>query len=397
MRLRQQLPAYSPFALRHLLHAARANGDVAADVRRLLLSEYAADDVLICGSGTQALQLALQLAQQEMASPVVALPGYGCYDLASAAIGARSRVCLYDLDPATLGPDMDSVHAAIAAGARTIVAAPLYGVPVDWAALSSLAEREGCLLIEDAAQGHGAFWKGLPLGALGTFSVISFGRGKGWTCGGGGALLLRGRSIPPDLALERGGNALRRTAMLLAQWALGRPSIYGIPAGMPALGLGQTVYHEPRAPQHAPGRALALLMATHGSALAEAAQRRHNAATLQSIARVAGLATFEGPPESTPGYIRFPVRIGADAQTLAASQNARSLGVAAGYPTTLADLQVLADHLATQRPQVPGADTLVHSLITLPTHSRVTCSDMERLQHLLHEIPRPDRPEPTNR
>ena len=56
-------------------------------------------------------------------------------------------------------------------------------------AIAEIAERHGLAVVEDAAQGLGATWRGRPLGSFGDVSVLSFGRGKGWTGGVGGALL----------------------------------------------------------------------------------------------------------------------------------------------------------------------------------------------------------------
>ena len=84
-------------------------------------------------------------------SPTVALPAYGCYDLATAAIGSEARVVLYDLDPATLGPDEGSLRAALSAGARTVVLAHLFGIPVDVGAVRALPEADGVTIVEDAA------------------------------------------------------------------------------------------------------------------------------------------------------------------------------------------------------------------------------------------------------
>ena len=77
----------------------------------------------------------------------------------------------------------DSVRRALQQGARVIVVSPLYGLPIEWEELSRLASEFGAEIIEDAAQGHGAAWRGRPLGTLGQISILSFGRGKGWTGG----------------------------------------------------------------------------------------------------------------------------------------------------------------------------------------------------------------------
>lgn len=353
----------------------------------MLLEDYHADDVLICGSGTQALQLALTMAADGMANRTIALPAYGCYDLASAAVGADVRVCLYDVNPATLAPDPDSVRSAIAAGARTIVAAPLFGVPIDWDVLRTLVRSEGCLLIEDAAQGHGALWRGKPLGSWGDMSIISFGRGKGWTAGGGGALLTNGGSADARLVRPPSRTALRQTLLLLTQWALGRPALYGLPASVPALGLGRTVYREPQAPHRMSRFALSVLAVTRGAALAEAESRRANAAILAEHARAAGLITFDAPPHSVAGYLRLPVRLGTDAQSIVNQKHARALGVATAYPATLAELPALSPQLVPGRRRFAGAETLVRELVTFPTHSRLSRTDIVRLMELMDGLP----------
>src|SRR5207247_11224127 len=113
-------------------------------------------------------------------------------DVATAAVAVNARIALYDGHPATLAPDLASLTATLAEGARIVVVAPLYGMPVDWDAVEQCVAEFGALAIEDAAQGHGACWRGRPLGGLARPSVLSFSRGRGWTAGRGGALLVRG-------------------------------------------------------------------------------------------------------------------------------------------------------------------------------------------------------------
>src|SRR5439155_883687 len=129
------------------------------------------------------LTLALRAAAATLGGgepPVVALPAYACYDVATAAVAVNARIALYDVHPATLAPDLASLTATLAEGARIVVVAPLYGMPVDWDAIEQCVAAFGALAIEDAAQGHGASWRGRPLGSLGRLSVLSFSRGKGW-------------------------------------------------------------------------------------------------------------------------------------------------------------------------------------------------------------------------
>ncbi len=391
--LRHQLPVYSPLPAEALARslAAGAARSAPAALRAELAEHYEADTVVLCGSGTQALQLALAAAGAEE----VALPAFTCYEVASAAVGAGVRVRLYDLDPETLAPDPGSLAAALRAGATVVVVAPLYGVPVPWSEVESLAAAHGALLVEDAAQGHGASWRGKPLGAVGEVSVVSFGRGKGWTGAAGGALLLRRSGTRlvahPEVARvarTAAPGAARPTLVAAAQWVVGRPSVYRLPLMLPGLGLGETRYHPPREPVGMPRRAAALARATRAESEAEAARRRELAAEL--------LAGVEGRPDAlrirlpagaVGGYLRLPVRLPRGMASFESPERALRLGVGRSYPSTLAEVPALLPRLLGGA-AVPGARQLVRELVTLPTHSRVSREERAELLRLLAEIPR---------
>ncbi|HZC77977.1 MAG TPA: DegT/DnrJ/EryC1/StrS family aminotransferase, partial [Ktedonobacterales bacterium] len=318
-------------------------------------------------------------------SPIVAIPAYACYDVATAAVAANARIALYDLNPATLAPDLASLTATLKEGARIVVVAPLYGMPVDWDAIERCVDGFGALAIEDAAQGHGTSWRGRPLGSLGSLSVLSFSRGKGWTAGQGGALLARGDirvadSAPPDGgSLDEVSVALR----VLAHSALGRPTMYGLPSAIPWLHLGETRYHEPQPLRAMSRTAAALLERTLPHATREAAARRANAAALlQPLESRAGVRTIPPAEGGTPGFLRLPLLLARGLDGLADPTAARRLGVARGYPSTLAALPPVAQRLV-HKGSWPGAEQLVRELVTLPTHSWVGEADREALVRLV--------------
>lgn len=398
MVIRYQLPVYSPLRLGDIARgaaAAFARPDPVTGLAALLRDRYDADEALLCGSGTQALQLALAVAFAEVGSRHVALPAFTCYDVASAAVGAEAVVSLYDTDPASLSPDLKSLEHVLMAGARVVVVCPLYGIPVDWDALEQTALRHGAIVVEDAAQGHGAWWRGMRLGSLAPISTLSFGRGKGWTGGAGGVLLLRGGmqrhtevvgplapvpSIPP-------GELLR----VWMQWAFGRPRTYGVPSCLPWLGLGETRYHDPTSPRRM--SRMAALIALHGLVEAdrEAGIRRTNAAFLALALASHTAMPIKPPDESAAGFLRLPVRLPAQLRTVAASAAARSLGIMRSYPAPLRALSQLLPRVTTQDARYPGAEELARSLVTLPVHSRTTGRDRERVVRLLTGVPaRPD-------
>ena len=254
-------------------------------MQRRLAERFAGAAVLRTDSGTSALRLALHALGVARTGPV-ALPAYCCYDIATAADGAGVPVLLYDLDPLTLGPSLPSLAAALEAGAQAVVAVHLYGVPADLGEICRLAEQHRALVVEDAAQGAGMTWEGRPAGATGSLGVLSFGRGKGCTGGGGGALLANDAAGERALAvarheLARASGGGDRLAAAAAQWLLARPSLYGIPASLPFLGLGETMYREPTPPSAPPAATAGILAATWEAAERENRIRRRNGIRLQ--------------------------------------------------------------------------------------------------------------------
>jgi dTDP-4-amino-4,6-dideoxygalactose transaminase len=383
---RHQLPAFSPLPAKELITAVKArlrDGGREVELARILVAQqYAADDVLLTDSGRAALQWAIA-STLERPDDTVALPAFQCFEVASAAVGVGCRIMLYDVDPDTLGPDFESLEAALKLGVRTLVVAPLYGFPIDWETAMSLATAYGARVIEDAAQAHGAEWRNRPVGALGSLSVLSFGRGKGWTGGSGGAVCIRGSSglRLSDLPRPKVTQELRLLALDAAQWAFGRPSLYSLPAGIPAFGLGETRYRAPTEPQAITALAAALLRRTVVSANTEKELRRANAdvwrATLPSE-----LSHIRPIADAAPSYLRLPVRVDERIAAGARSGVARRVGIARSYPKPLNELRELAPQLIPSREIPQGARALARQLLTLPTHSCIADVDRRSIASL---------------
>ncbi|MBX6332097.1 MAG: DegT/DnrJ/EryC1/StrS family aminotransferase [Gemmatimonadaceae bacterium] len=380
---RRQLPVASPVRASALVRAAWPAFWRSARGRRALAAElrerYGARGALLTDSGTSALVLALRLAVGGGEGKTVAFPGYACVDLAAAARFARVRVRLYDLDPRTLAPDLDSLVAAIARGVDAIVIAHLYGFPAYTPALAALAARHGIPIIEDAAQGAGGLIDGTPLGALGALSVLSFGRGKGTTGGHGGALLWREPRFDQPAThaaqpLSRPRRGWGDLAAATAQWALGRPALYGIPSAIPALRLGEMVYHPAHEPRPLSAAAASLVRRALVAADREVVIRRRNAAALEIAAEEGSdIQTIHPVAGGESGYLRYPVVDGG------VRDERPDLGVLRGYPRTLHEQAELRPVLHPGEPPTPGATELRQGLFTVPTHSMVTRQDMEKL------------------
>lgn len=390
MLSRHQLPARSPLPLGAILGGASALFSPAerssAAVTRLIESEFGALDVVLTDSGTSSLRLAIEGAARECPG-LLALPAFCCYDASTAAEGAGAPFMLYDIDPHTLGPDFDSLRAAVRAGASVIVVAHLYGIPVDLATTLKIAGEEGALVIEDAAQGAGARYSGRRLGSHGSVGVLSFARGKGITGAGGGVLLATdeaGMTVvgSPDVCRTSAPAGWRELARAAAMWIMTRPSMYGVAASLPHLHLGETVYREPSAPGPATRVTLGILNKTWTLGDSDTEARRQNAAALlASIEQSApGLSTVVPPPDSYPSYLRLPLLASPTRHEVSATRQARRLGIAPSYPKPLNRLERSGSLCLNRATDFPGADMLARQLITLPTHSLLTARDMEALK-----------------
>lgn len=382
MSWRWQAPAYSPVSPRALITGisvacglAPAEDGIAIEALR---ERYGALDVLLMDSGTSALILAIRAMVPE--GGTIAYPGYACIDLTSAAVGANVRVRLYDLDPATLSPDLESVRRVIARGVDAIVVAHLYGYPADIAAVQALAAAHGIPIIEDAAQGAGGTLNGARLGSIGDIGVLSFGRGKGMTAGSGGALLVRTprlaewmRRVRGELgAPARGG---REVVALGAQWLFAHPLLYRLPAAIPALKLGEMVYKPPQQPRTMRLTASAILTTALQMDQSEIRARSVRASDLLSrINGTSRLRPIEAVAGGKSGFLRLALVDGGGDM---APQPA--MGAIRGYPLTLEQHQELRPLLAPGEQAGNGSMLLRDRLFTVPTHSRVTSSDARRL------------------
>ena len=110
-------------------------------------------------------------------------------------VGARPRFA--DVDPDTLLITAATFQAAWTPRTRAVVAVHLFGQPVDTDGLCRVADRLGVAVVEDAAQAHGARWRGTRVGSLGTVACFSFYPGKNLGAFGDGGAVVTSRA---DLA-----------------------------------------------------------------------------------------------------------------------------------------------------------------------------------------------------
>ena len=147
-------------------------------------------------NGTDALHLALRAAGVGVGDEVV-LPANTFAATAEAVVLAGARPRFADVDPATLLLTPRAVQAALTPTTAAVIAVHLYGQMADMDGLSELTNREGLLLVEDAAQAQGALWRSRKAGSIGHVGCFSFYPGKNLGAyGDAGAVV----TSDPDLA-----------------------------------------------------------------------------------------------------------------------------------------------------------------------------------------------------
>ena len=163
--------------------------------------------VLLTTSCTHALELAL-LALGIGPGQEVVCPSFTFVSTANAILRVGATPVFADIEDRTLGLDPKDVERLITPRTAAILPVHYAGVAPDMESLGGLARQHDLKIVEDAAQGLGASYRGHPLGTLGDGGCFSFHETKNITCGEGGALVLRDTEVAAraEIIREKGTN-----------------------------------------------------------------------------------------------------------------------------------------------------------------------------------------------
>ncbi|KIQ28133.1 dTDP-4-amino-4,6-dideoxygalactose transaminase [Xanthomonas campestris] len=145
---------------------------------------------LLTHSCTAALEIAALLLDIQPGDEII-MPSYTFVSTANAFVLRGGVPVFVDIREDTLNLDEQLIERAISARTRAIVPVHYAGVACAMDPILEIAARHGLHVVEDAAQGVMASYKGRPLGALGDIGTYSFHETKNVICGEGGALLVR--------------------------------------------------------------------------------------------------------------------------------------------------------------------------------------------------------------
>jgi len=299
-----------------------------------------------CSSGTSALKLALLAAGINRGDEVLTAAN-SFIATAGAIIHAGGVPVFADVDPATSNMDPSLIEKALTERTKAIIAVHLYGLPMDMDPLIEIAKDRGIALIEDAAQAHGAEYKGSKVGSIGLAGCFSFYPTKNLgACGEGGAVVTRSAEMAHRLRLLRDhGSESKYIHSLLG-------------------------YNDRMAAIQA---AVLRVKLKHLDAWVE--RRRGHAALYGDLLADAPVELPREMPYARAAYHLYVIR-SVVRDKLAEHLKSMQVGVGLHYPVPL-HLQPALAHLGYKKGDFPVSERLASELLSLPMYPELTRDEMK--------------------
>ncbi len=308
-------------------------------------------------SGTAALHLALLVLGVGPGDEVItAAHTFIATAEVISLVGARP--VFVDVDPRTYNMDPDHIEAAITPRTKAIIPVHLYGQPAEMDAVLDVARRHGLRVIEDAAQAHGAEYRGRRVGTMGDVACFSFYPGKNLGAYGDAGCLV---TNDPDLAEQ---------ARMLRNH--GRQAKYE----HLVTGYGYRL----------DGLQAAILRAKLARLEEWTERRRQNAATYNELLADSGLVLPYEPEHVRAVYHLYVIRV-PERDALLAHLHQRGIGAGIHYPIPL-HLQPVYRHLGYERGAFPVAEEATDHVLSLPMYPELTRGQMEEVVGAIREFER---------
>ena len=192
------VPPYVGTELKYVAEAVEKNHKICGDgpftkrCNAWLEEKTGTSKALLTTSCTHATELAAILADIKPGDEII-MPSYTFVSTANAFVLRGGVPVFVDIRPDTMNIDEKQIEAAITEKTKAIVPVHYAGVACEMDTIMDIAKRHNLLVIEDAAQGVMASYKGKALGSIGDYGCYSFHETKNYSMGEGGALLIRDR------------------------------------------------------------------------------------------------------------------------------------------------------------------------------------------------------------
>ena len=213
MKISFNRPPFVGKETEYIKEAVEKNGMICGDgpftkkCSEWMKERFQTKNVLLTTSCTHALEMAAFLADIQPGDEVI-MPSYTFVSTADAFV-LRGATCVFvDIRPDTMNIDETKIEEAITEKTKAIVPVHYAGVSCAMDEIMAIAKKYNLKVVEDAAQGVNAFYKGKALGTIGDFGCYSFHETKNYSMGEGGAILFQDDKYlePAEILREKGTN-----------------------------------------------------------------------------------------------------------------------------------------------------------------------------------------------
>ena len=188
-------------------HKLCGDGKYTHKCNKWIEEQTGAAKAMLTTSCTHALEIAALLCDIREGDEVI-MPSYTFCSTADAFVLRGAKIVFVDIRPDTMNIDESIIEEAITEKTKAIVPVHYAGVGCEMDKIMDIAARHGLKVVEDAAQGVSASYKGKALGSIGNYGCFSFHETKNYCMGEGGAILLRDQDDveKAEIIREKGTN-----------------------------------------------------------------------------------------------------------------------------------------------------------------------------------------------
>lgn len=334
---------------------------------RLFEEEFAryigVKQAIAVANGTLALDTALKALRISPGDEVIT-PAFSFIASSNCALYQGAKPVFADIDRRTFNIDPSDVAEKITSKTRAIIPVHLFGQPADMKTLSETTEDHGIALVGDAAQAHGARYRGRKAGGLGDVGCFSFYVTKNMTTGEGGMITTNNNELARRARLLRDHGQSGKYHHILLGYN------YRMTEATAAVGLVQ----------------LSKLDGFNK-------KRRENAETLtEGIERIRGLTPPYVKDDVIHVFHQYAIRVEEDylmeRNKLAEYLKKKGVEVAVHYPTPIYR-QPLYNELGYGKMICPVAEETCKRILSLPVHPSVAKEDVKYILDVLGAVEKP--------
>lgn len=186
-----------------------AQGEKVEEFEKAFARYCGAKYAIATDNGTAALIVALTAAGVGLGDEVITSP-FTFFATASSIVFTGAKPVFVDIDPETYNIDPTKIESAITKKTKAILPVHLYGLMADMRAINKIAKKHDLIVIEDAAQAHGANINGKKAGTWGAAATFSFYPTKNMTTGEGGMVVTNDKKLAETALIFRNQGMKKR-------------------------------------------------------------------------------------------------------------------------------------------------------------------------------------------